>query len=156
MEEPNSERYILFEGENEVNHDNFCYEYAERTSRKSTSNVQSHKSLKNIISKQNKTLWKDTTEYIPYIPEITPKCSQRYTDLEKKKLSFLCSLCLLQSDLSIIGKHNLKELLNNTEKEKWKKIPFLWIHDYKATYSTHYTDEQRIRKKMNFIKNIMS
>ncbi|CRG96367.1 conserved Plasmodium protein, unknown function [Plasmodium gallinaceum] len=139
MNELKSESFILFEGENEVNYKNFCYDYSEELIRKRTLDFQSYKSL-NCKSKLDKWSSKDKIEFNYDTLKLTPKCNQRYVDLinikKKEEFIFICSLWLLQSDLNLIEKHNFRDFLNNNDQEKRYKIPMLWIHDYKTTYST--------------------
>ncbi|SBS91240.1 conserved Plasmodium protein, unknown function [Plasmodium ovale curtisi] len=154
---PNSEAYILFEGENEVCYDHFCYEYTEKkTGKKKLPNSQSGKTLSGR-SHHSKWAQPDKVDFnCDILKKVTPQCDKRYGDLKKEELSFFEALHLLQSDMDCIGKHNLEDYLNGEDRKRRRKIPMLWVRDYKSAYSTNYTDEQRVRKKIEFIDNIMA
>ncbi|SBT35982.1 conserved Plasmodium protein, unknown function [Plasmodium ovale wallikeri] len=140
---PNSEAYILFEGENEVCYDHFCYEYTEKkTGKRKPPNSQSGKTL---CGRSHHSKWAQPG-----------KVNFNCDILKKEELIFFEALHLLQSDMDCIGKHNLEHYLNGEDRKRRRKIPMLWVRDYKSAYSTNYTDEQRVRKKIEFIDNIMA
>ncbi|GAW81084.1 hypothetical protein PGO_092840 [Plasmodium gonderi] len=121
MEEKlNSDKYILFEGENDVRISNFCYEYTEKAMKKRFSNSHTYKNL-NSHNRISKWPCKDNVVFNYEKWEITPKCSRRYSQL---------------SDLGMIGKHNLEKCLNKEDQKRRHKTPMLWLHDHTATYST--------------------
>ncbi|EUD67164.1 hypothetical protein C922_02314 [Plasmodium inui San Antonio 1] len=130
-EESHAEQLILFEGENDVNSQNFCYDYKEETPRRRLPKEKNHK---NLGSPNGMSKWA-CGEKAPFnlaIWEINPRCSSRFAEL----LNFFLSLYLLQSDLEMIGKHNLEDFLKS-EDQRWShKVPMLWLHDCTAAYST--------------------
>ncbi|KJP90208.1 hypothetical protein AK88_00056 [Plasmodium fragile] len=119
-EQSNTGQFILFEGENDVNSDNFCYEHKEKGIRKRLSRTQSYK---NLGSQNRMSKWAcgDKAPFNFAIWKITPKCSSRFAEL---------------SDLDTIGKHNLEDFLNNEDQKRRHKVPMLWLHDCTAAYST--------------------
>ncbi|ANQ08472.1 Uncharacterized protein PCOAH_00026540 [Plasmodium coatneyi] len=119
-EQSEAGQFILFEGENDVNSDNFCYEYKEKAIRKRLSKTQSYK---NLGSQNRMSKWAcgDRGPLNFAIWEITPKCSSRFAQL---------------SDLEMIGKHNLEDFLNHEDQRRRHKVPMLWLHDSTMAYST--------------------
>ncbi|CRH00188.1 conserved Plasmodium protein, unknown function [Plasmodium relictum] len=144
-----SKSFILFEGENEINYKNFCYDYSEELVRKRTLDFQSHKSL-NGKSKLDKWSSKDKIEFnydsLIKLQKLSTKCNKFYIDLlnirNKEELTVFYSLNFLQSKLNLIAKHDFKNFLNYKDQEKCHKIPMLWIHDHKTTYSTSKKKEK--------------
>ncbi|CAI7720602.1 conserved Plasmodium protein, unknown function [Plasmodium vivax] len=128
-------QFILFEGENDVNSDNFCYEYKEKPIGKRLSKAQSYK---NLGSRNRMSKWAcgDKAPFNFATWEITPRCSSHFAELKKEELNFFLSLYLLQSDLEMIGQHNLEDFLNNEDQRRRHKVPMLWLHDCTASYST--------------------
>ncbi|ANQ08975.1 Uncharacterized protein PCOAH_00036680 [Plasmodium coatneyi] len=133
-EQSHAGQFILFEGENNLNSDNFCYEYKEWAIRKTPSKTQSYKNL-GSQSRMSKWACGDKTPFNFAIWEITPKCNSPFAQLKKEELNFFLSLYLLQSDLEMIGKHNLEDFLNKEDKRRRHKVPMLWLHDCTAAYS---------------------
>ncbi|KMZ80281.1 hypothetical protein PVIIG_03185 [Plasmodium vivax India VII] len=113
-------QFILFEGENDVNSDNFCYEYKEKPIGKRLSKAQSYK---NLGSRNRMSKWAcgDKAPFNFATWEITPRCSSQFAEL---------------SDLEMIGQHNLEDFLNNEDQRRRHKVPMLWLHDCTAAYST--------------------
>ncbi|CAA9988343.1 conserved Plasmodium protein, unknown function [Plasmodium knowlesi strain H] len=148
MEESHVEPFILFEGENNVNSDNFCYEYKAKSIRKGLSRTQSYRNLSSR-SRMSKWACKNGAPFNFAIWEITPRCSSRFAQLKKEKLDLFLSLYLLQSDLGMIGKHNLDDFLYNEDQRRRRRdgVPMLWLHDSTATYSTSRTVQGGVKHK---------
>eukprot|EP00366_Plasmodium_knowlesi_P001826 XP_002259323.1 hypothetical protein, conserved in Plasmodium species [Plasmodium knowlesi strain H] len=133
MEESHVEPFILFEGENNVNSDNFCYEYKAKSIRKGLSRTQSYRNLSSR-SRMSKWACKNGAPFNFAIWEITPRCSSRFAQL---------------SDLGMIGKHNLDDFLYNEDQRRRRRdgVPMLWLHDSTATYSTSRTVQGGVKHK---------
>ncbi|ETW15374.1 hypothetical protein PFFVO_05668 [Plasmodium falciparum Vietnam Oak-Knoll (FVO)] len=86
MKEGNVQNYILFEGENDVKSDRFCYDYSNPSPiKKTTKHFTSYKTQMNNDGLFKRASLKQN-EFKYDIMGITPKCNDRYIDMVKIKM----------------------------------------------------------------------
>ncbi|SPJ11046.1 conserved Plasmodium protein, unknown function [Plasmodium sp. DRC-Itaito] len=135
MKEGNVQNYILFEGENDIKSDRFCYDYSNSsTIEKTTKHFTSYKTQINNSNMFKRASLKEN-EFKCDIMDITPKCNDRYIDMKMNQLICFRSIFLLQNKLSIIAMNNINNYMTNSHHTRRHSIPMLWLHDNKTVYS---------------------
>lgn len=146
--------FILFEGENEVSGQRFGYEYSGELNTEGYiyPDVKEQKNAHNTLFKWEAN--KDVHFRVNTLGVIT-KCNEDYKQIREDDLKFSYALCLLKVDLTQIAQHDMKNYLQAVDKKKRQNIPKLWIYDYPSTYTTNYTDKERINKNIELINNLL-
>ncbi|SOV15836.1 conserved Plasmodium protein, unknown function [Plasmodium sp. gorilla clade G2] len=135
MKEGDLKNYILFEEENNIRSDRFCYDYSNPSPTKKTpKHFTSYKDEMNKNSLLKRSSRKQK-EFKYDITGLSRMCNDRYIDMKMNQIMFLRSLILLQNKLNTIAMNNINNYITTSHDSRRHNIPMLWLHDNKTVYS---------------------